>query len=52
MTESLPEAVSPETLTLALRRSGVLGGARVSAVEETKRAIDRTLAHRSLAARL
>ena len=35
MTESLPEAVSAETLTLALRRSGVLGGARVSAVEAT-----------------
>jgi hypothetical protein len=35
MTESLPEAVSAETLTLALRRSGVLGGARVSAVEVT-----------------
>jgi thiamine kinase-like enzyme len=34
MTEPLSEAVSPESLTLALRRSGALGGARLSAVEE------------------
>jgi thiamine kinase-like enzyme len=34
MTETSPEAISPKTLTLALRRSGVLGEGRVSAVEE------------------
>ena len=32
--ETMPEAVSPESLTLALRRSGALGEAHVSAVEE------------------
>jgi hypothetical protein len=36
-TEPLPEAVSPESLTQALQRSGVLGeSARVSAVEAEK----------------
>jgi hypothetical protein len=31
--EALPESVTPESLTVALRRSGVLGEGRVSAVE-------------------
>ena len=31
-TEPLPESITPEALTLALRRSGVLGERRVSEV--------------------
>ena len=31
--EALPELITPESLTLALRRSGALGEGRVSAVE-------------------
>jgi thiamine kinase-like enzyme len=40
-TEPLPESVTPEALTLALRRSGVLGEARVSevAVESTRETV-------------
>ncbi len=32
-TEALPESTKPESLTLALRRSGALGQGRVRAIE-------------------
>ncbi len=33
MTEALPESISPESLTLSLRRAGVLCGGRVSSID-------------------
>ena len=49
--EALPESVTPESLTRALRRSGVLGEGRVSAVE-TENARSTVLSHRPVAPRL